>query len=151
MGEARGYSVATQSRENANPEVQCGIALCVASHKASIVGVSTMAPSQPGDGMGGQPPSSPPVPAAHARTPGGAVVHQLRWLLSVRSLPGCHTGHLRSTVVSHPLLGSPGSLATSWKYQCILSLHPFLSLALKTLGEGGLHSSPACKGTEVTM
>lgn len=29
MGEARGYNVATQSRENANPEVQCGIALCL--------------------------------------------------------------------------------------------------------------------------
>lgn len=104
--------------------------------------------------MQGQPPTSPSVPAAHTRTPGGAVVHQLCWLLSVSSLPGCHTGHLRSTVVSHPLLVSPGSLATYWKYQCILSLGPFLCLSLKTLARVGgqcVHPSPTSRGTDVTV
>lgn len=92
--------------------------------------------------MEGQPPTSPSVPAAHTWTPGGAVVHQLRWLLSVSSLPGCHPGHLRSTVVSHPLLVSPGSLESYWKYKCFLSLWPFLCLALKTLwGGGGMRPS----------
>lgn len=45
---------------------------------------------------------------AHARTPGGALVHQLHRLLAVRALPGHHAGHLRRALVSH-LLPCPGA------------------------------------------
>lgn len=45
---------------------------------------------------------------AHARTPGGALVHQLHRLLAVRALPGHHAGHLRRALVSH-LLPSAGA------------------------------------------
>lgn len=45
---------------------------------------------------------------AHTRTPGGALVHQLHRLLTVRALPGSHAGHLRRALVSHLLL-SPGA------------------------------------------
>lgn len=50
---------------------------------------------------------------AHSRTPGGAVVHQLRRLLSLCTLPGGHAGHLRHALVSH-LAPSPACPGGWW-------------------------------------
>lgn len=90
---------------------------------------------------------------AHTRTPGGALVHQLHRLLSVRALPGHHAGHLRRALVSLLLFSPGGQEVGSFVRMSVPPLPTSISLLALVLvwGVDGMANAGLCLDSAHTV